>query len=113
MLLNESHSWAQKVGPGRKRLPDFPLVAFTCPVCNHKWGWTPCCSVVRTQVRSVTLECNRCGLHFTMTWHQLAKTARKLASGDHHPMIEHYITEDDAELFEELAPEETRGRSPR
>jgi transcription elongation factor Elf1 len=92
----------EKVGSGRTRIPDFPVHWFSCPWCRED------CTIVRTQTRGVTLGCRGCGLHFTMTWHRLAQTMPRSARerwGDDDEYVEEMVA-----LFDNMAPQEIRGR---
>jgi transcription elongation factor Elf1 len=118
MLIRDTQKWEHKVGPGRPRIEDFPSDVFQCPICINQalsaigGAGFGSCRVVRTQVRGVTMKCHRCGLHFTMTWHQLAKASRAILVDSALGPGVTLISDDAAQLFEELAEQagETRGR---
>jgi hypothetical protein len=70
----------------KRRLPDrlcgTLLMYFgACPHCQSSDGWQvgnnngSTAHIYRSSSRSVTMRCSQCGLHWTMTAHQMAKVA--------------------------------------
>lgn len=107
MFIPEVTTWARQVGKGKRRLPGVPAFVFRCPLCEDQYDFARGnCTIVRTAPRSFSLRCRRCGLHFTMTWHQIAKAARRWHE------ISEWFPEAITERFEEMAAAlpETRGR---
>jgi transcription elongation factor Elf1 len=82
----------------------------TCPAgCDAGTLRGGTVTIERSNPRSVTLVCKRCGLHWTMTLHQLAKAAQHW---DWHPLLGEEAASEGPKYLAELAAElpQRRGR---
>ena len=111
MLVFSSARWAWANGKSPHGLRETIRWQMTCPAgCDAGALRGGTVRIVRSNPRSVTVSCCRCGLHWTMTMHQLAKAAPRW---DWHPLLGDDALEQGPAYLTALAAEvpERRGRA--
>jgi len=74
-----------------------------CPVCTR-----PEPRIYRSSLRSVTLQCGRCGLQWTMTWYMLARAFEREVA----PKLSVDAAAVTTAVLNVLGEHESRGRKP-
>jgi uncharacterized Zn finger protein len=85
-----------------------------CPVpgCHpHNADSREAAVIYRTSVRSVSMRCNRCGLLWTVTIHQLAKAMRRLLDREEaaRRVVQRLREDDPAEAMRHIQDEADEG----
>jgi len=74
-----------------------------CPVCTR-----PEPRIYRSSLRSVTLQCSRCGLQWTITWYMLARAFEREVA----PKLSVDAAAVTTAVLNVLGEHESRGRKP-
>jgi hypothetical protein len=112
MLVLQSARWAWANGRAPEPLREVAHFQMTCPAgCDAGPLRGGTVNIVRSNPRSLTLACRRCGLQWSMTMHQLAKAAPRW---DWSPLLGDDAAERGPACLANLAANvpETRGRKP-
>src|SRR5262245_44493730 len=111
MFVLDRQRWVWEAGKTPEPLRQTLYWQMSCPAgCDAGPLRGGQAKIERSNPRSVTLACLRCGLHWTMTLHQMAKAAPRW---DWHPLLGDNAPEEGPKYLAAEAMPETRGRKRR